>query len=170
MHIRQTTPDDLERIFSIYAYAREQMRRSGNADQWGNDKPSEELIKMDIENGDSYVIITPDTAEIAAVFSFIIGDDPTYAHIENGHWLNNDTYGTIHRIASSGIKKGILGHCLAFCEAKAPNIRIDTHERNHIMRHLLERSGYQKCGRIYVADGSPRIAYQKQLLPDRSPL
>lgn len=31
MYIRKTTPDDLQQVLSIYAYAREQMRLSGNA-------------------------------------------------------------------------------------------------------------------------------------------
>lgn len=163
MYIRKTTSDDLQKVLSIYAYAREQMKLSGNASQWGDDRPSAELIRADIQNKNSYVILTADTEEIAAVFTFIIGNDPTYARIENGSWLNDDVYGTIHRIASSGKQKGVLRHCLAFCEAKVPNIKIDTHEHNHIMQHLLESSGYQKCGRIYVDDGSPRIAYQKQV-------
>lgn len=168
MNIRKTTTKDLDQILSIYTYARLQMRLSGNPDQWGEDKPSPETIKNDIQNRSSYVVIDPISNEIAGVFAFIIGDDPTYHRIENGGWLNDDTYGTVHRIASSGIQKGILRCCLAFCETKAPNIRIDTHERNHTMQHLLENNGYIKCGRIYVADGSPRIAYQKQIQPAKS--
>lgn len=168
MYIRKTTPDDLQQVLSIYAYAREQMRLSGNASQWGDDKPSAALIRDDILNENNYVIITANTEEIAGVFTFIIGNDPTYAYIENGSWLNDEVYGTIHRIASSGKQKGVFRRCLAFCEAKVPNVRIDTHECNRVMQHLLESCGYQKCGRIYVEDGSPRIAYQKQIQPASS--
>jgi hypothetical protein len=32
------------------------------------------------------------------------------------------------------------------------------------MQHLLEKNDYTKCGIIYVDDGSPRIAYQKEQL------
>ena len=42
------------------------------------------------------------------------------------------------------------------------NIRIDTHEDNRIMQHLLDKYGFAKCGCIYVEDGTPRIAYQKE--------
>lgn len=168
MNIRKATPDDLEQITAIYAYAREQMRLSGNPDQWGEDRPSMEVIQNDIRSGCSYVITEPDTDRIAAVFAFITGEEPTYRIIEQGCWLNQDVYGTIHRIASSGTYKGMLRRCLAFCESLAPNIRIDTHACNRIMQHLLESSGYQKCGRIYVADGSPRIAYQKEVRPAAS--
>lgn len=166
MKIRKSTPDDLERILCIYAYARRQMKLAGNPDQWKDHYPSLEIVKKDIYNGCSYVMEDPvsrgQVPDIVAVFAFLFGDDPTYQRIEHGSWLNNEPYGTIHRIASSGRRKGVLRCCLSFCEAKAANIRIDTHDCNHIMQHLLESSGYQKCGQIYVADGSPRIAYQKK--------
>ena len=162
MTIRKATFEDMDKILVIYEYAREQMRLSENPSQWGNHYPSLEIVQKDIENGNSYVI-TDEADEICAVFVFIIGDDPTYKNIENGNWLNDDAYGTIHRVASSGKQKGVLRVCLQYCESKMPNVRVDTHENNRIMQHLLERSGYQKCGIIYVADGKPRIAYQKKV-------
>jgi RimJ/RimL family protein N-acetyltransferase len=51
--------------------------------------------------------------------------------------------------------------CLQYCEQRISNIRVDTHKDNLIMQHLLAKSGYEKCGIIFVEDGSPRIAYQK---------
>lgn len=158
MNIRHTTLDDLEQILVIYAYAREQMRLAGNPNQWDQHYPSLEILKKDIINKNSYVIL--DHTDIIAVFTFIIGDDPTYAFIENGNWLNSRTYGTIHRIASSGKRKGIFAYCLSFCLSKISNIRIDTHACNYKMQHLLQMNGFQKCGQIYTQDGSPRIAYQ----------
>lgn len=161
MTIRKAALEDIDKILDIYQYAREQMRLSGNPNQWGQKHPSVEIVQKDILNGNSYVIAKED--EIYGVFAFIVGEDPTYRRIENGAWLNNEPYGTLHRVASSGKRKGILQFCLAFCETKAPNVRVDTHECNRIMQHLLECSGYQRCGTIYVADGSPRIAYQKKV-------
>lgn len=160
MKIRKATPKDIDKILAIYEYAREQMRLTGNPNQWKQNYPSLEIVKNDIQNGSSYVVT--DGSEIIAVFAFIIGEEPTYKQIENGTWLNNDAYGTLHRIASSGKQKGIFRFCISFCESKMSNIRVDTHACNHIMQHLLESSGYQKCGQIYITDGSPRIAYQKK--------
>lgn len=40
-------------------------------------------------------------------------------------------------------------------------MRIDTHENNKVMQHLIKKNGFQECGIIYVEDGSPRIAYEK---------
>ena len=161
MKIRRAVPGDMKNIFAIYAYARQQMRLAGNPDQWGDSHPSMEIVQKDIADGSSYVV-TDEKDEICAVFAFIIGEEPTYRKIENGHWLSDDAYGTLHRVASSGRQKGILKLCLAYCEAKMPNVRVDTHGQNRIMQHLLEKNGYQRCGIIHVADGSPRIAYQKK--------
>ena len=38
---------------------------------------------------------------------------------------------------------------------------IVTHKDNKITRHLIEKNGFAKGGIIYVAVGSPRIAYEK---------
>lgn len=40
-------------------------------------------------------------------------DDPTYQEIENGNWYFNETYGTIHRIASAGVR--LLGRVYFAC-------------------------------------------------------
>lgn len=161
MTIRKAVLSDKNQILAIYEHAREQMRKSGNPNQWGTNHPPVDVIEYDIKNGNSYVIVEKD--EIYGVFVFVIGTEPTYEWIEDGRWLNDALYGTVHRVASSGKQKGIVRYCLSFCETKISNIRIDTHACNYIMRHLLENSGYQRCGIIYVADGSPRIAYQKTI-------
>lgn len=158
MTIRQTTLADYRQIQEIYAYAREQMRRAGNPSQWGDDRPAEETLLRDIRNGQSHVI--EEQRNICGVFTFIIGEDPTYQIIQQGQWLNDAPYGTIHRLAGSGAGKGIFRECLDYCLSRIPNIRIDTHRDNAVMRHLLEKHGFRKCGVIYVEDGSPRIAYQ----------
>lgn len=159
MEIRSAEPGDLNTILHIYAYAREQMRLSGNPSQWGNSNPSPETVRKDIRQKQAYVIIHQNT--ICGVFVFIIGPDPTYRLIENGAWPNDEPYGTIHRIAGNGQAKGILCTALSFCEKRIENIRIDTHADNRIMQHLLEKYGFKRCGYIYVEDGTKRIAYQK---------
>ena len=157
-NIRHTESDDLPRVMDIYEYAREQMRLNGNPDQWRDTNPTEVAIRNDIENKNSYVIERDGV--ICGVFSFIIGEEPTYKVID-GKWMCDGVYGTIHRLASGGIINGVFDLCLNFCESKISNIRIDTHRDNKIMQHLIEKNGFEMCGIIYVDDGSPRIAYQK---------
>lgn len=161
MQIRQTTRRDLPEVMDIYAYAREQMKRSGNPSQWGDDRPSVAVIEKDIRDGNSFLL--SENGELCGIFTFIKGEDPTYAVIEDGHWPNDEPYGVIHRIASSGRRRGIMDFALAYCEARIDNIRIDTHQDNLIMQHILEKHSYTRCGTIYVEDGSPRIAYHKKL-------
>ncbi len=159
MVIRKAVFDDLEVILNIYEYARKRMRLSGNPNQWKQNYPPKETIAGDIAAGNSYVIT--DDKEIVGVFAFIIGEDETYRCIEQGEWVKQGSYGTIHRMAGNGKRTGLFRICEQFCESRISNIRADTHADNAVMQHLLEENGYQKCGRIYAADGSPRIAYQK---------
>ena len=62
---------------------------------------------------------------------------PTYAHID-GAWLDDDSYVTIHRIASSGIVKGAAKDCINWCIEHYGNVRADTHPNNKAMQHVLE--------------------------------
>ena len=97
MTIRKTTLADLAEVMDTYANAREQMAAAGNP-QWAGGRPSEETIRSDIESGNSYVMLDGDV--LVGVFTLILGDEPTYAVIEDGAWLDDEPYGTLHRIAS----------------------------------------------------------------------
>ena len=166
MIVRKAELEDLDRAMQILDAGRQHMRGEGNSAQWTNGYPSRELIRSDIEQGRFFVWLDETEKErdpqaaIHGVFSFIIGEDPTYAYIENGAWPNDKPYGTIHRMASDGSRKGMLRECLQFCRSRIPEIRIDTHEQNATMRQACRRLGFLECGIIFQADGSPRIAYQ----------
>lgn len=159
MEIRKSTPEDINEVMDCINTARQLMRESGNTVQWTNGYPSKGLMLESIEKGYNFLIINDN--EVVATFDFIIGDDPNYSLIENGAWLNDEKYGVVHRLASNGKAKGVAQFCFEWCFQLFPNIRIDTHETNVAMQKVLERLGYQKCGIIYVADGTPRLAYQK---------
>ena len=159
MTIRPTTYADLDALTAIFAYARAQMAADGNPTQWGDGYPTREQLENDIHRGVSYVIVHEGVP--CATFVFIIGDDPTYAYIEDGQWLDDTLpYGTIHRIASNGQQRGIFRAVLDWCSAQCSNIRIDTHQANARMIHLIEHNQFTRCGIIYTRDNSPRMAYQ----------
>lgn len=139
MTIRLATTADLPAISAIYAFARTQMAKDNNPDQWGKSHPALELLEADIAAKHLYVI--EEAGNIGGVFAFILGEDPTYQQIE-GSWLNDQPYGTIHRIAGNGKVKGVFNKALAFCEQLEPNIRIDTHQNNKRMQHLIEKNGF----------------------------
>ena len=159
MVIRKTTLQDLPDVMQIYAQARIFMAQSGNPDQWKDSYPAEALVREDIAQGISYV--AEFDGQIETVFVYFEGDDPTYHLIENGSWKNEEPYGVIHRIASRGRVKGAGAKCLQWGFSQCKNLRIDTHDDNRVMQHVLEKNGFERCGRIYTETGSPRIAYQK---------
>ena len=162
MNVRHTTMADLPEIREVYADARELMKKNGNPTPWGDKFPPEEKILWDIEHGTGYAVVD-DNGVICGVFAFIIGPDPTYAVIEDGKWLNdNDEYGTIHRIATNGKTHGVFDACIDYCQSQIGNLRIDTHQDNKAMLHLITSRGFQRCGIIYTSyDGTPRIAFQR---------
>ena len=160
LKIRKGNPEDVETILRIFDSAKKYMRAKGNLSQWSDGYPSRSHVLEDIENGVNYVGETPE-GEIVMTFTFIEGEDPTYLEIE-GEWLNNEPYGTIHRIASDGTVSGVVKEACEFCFKKTENLRIDTHENNTPMRKALSDLDFIECGIIICRDGTPRIAFQKK--------
>ena len=155
--VRKAVESDLPRIEEIYAYARGFMAQTGNPNQWGKTHPPHDCIVDDIAKGLLHVITDADS--IHGVFFFVIGDDPSYAYIEDGDWKYKESYGTIHRIASDGSGR-ILQTAVEHCLKMIGNIRIDTHHDNVVMQKAVTKLGFEKSGIIYVEDGTPRIAYE----------
>ena len=164
MQIRKSQQEDLDRIMEIYAFARDFMAKNGNPNQWGpTNWPPKELIKNDIETGNSYVCLN-DEDEIIGTFFFIQGKDiePTYLEIKDGSWLDDSSYGVIHRLAGDGSEKGIGSFCINWAYTQCKHIRVDTHIDNIVMQKLVEKLGFTHCGTIYVEqDNYPRLAYEK---------
>lgn len=165
--IRLAGSDDLPAILKIYETARKFMAANGNETQWGDSYPPAGLVKSDMEKKQLYVIILDDS--IHGVFAFLAEPEPNYETIESGAWLSNTPYRAIHRVASDGTQKGIVSRCMDYCKAQCGHLRIDTHENNRVMQHVLEKNGFKKCGIIYLENGSPRIAYEYVETPLNSP-
>lgn len=160
MIIRQTRLDDLASVMAMYDYARGFMKEHGNGNQWINGYPSEELIISEINAKHSFVC-EDDNGELLGTFCYIEGVDPTYLKIYDGEWLNDEPYAVIHRMASNGKRKGIAAECLEWAYKHCDNLRVDTHSDNIVMQNLLTKHGFKRCGIIYVANGTERIAYHK---------
>ncbi len=160
IRIMHALPQDLPEIFQIYEKARNFMKKTGNPNQWGDHWPAEEMLVEDIRKGNLYVLREGNI--IHAAFAFIIGEDPTYHKIEQGKWLSDTEYGTLHRVASDGELHGVFRMIVQYAGQKIGHLRIDTHEDNKVMQHAIEKNGFMRCGIIHIADGSPRIAYEKE--------
>ena len=158
--VRHSTLDDLPIILGLRDQAREIMRSYGNTFQWPDGYPRDDMFRKDIETGGSHVIVDK-SGTIVGTFALLPSPEVTYNIIYDGQWLDEKPYHVIHRIASTPESHGILDVVLDYCEAVSPNIRIDTHEANIIMRKGLERHGYQYCGIIHLLNGDERLAFQK---------
>ena len=187
MVIRPATAADLPALRPVFEAAKGIMRTDGNPTQWAAPGfPPDALILRDIERGGGYVIssgeISPRATlgrddrtvisssssvissevekSIVAYFALLPSPEPTYATID-GAWLTDEPYGVIHRMASYPDVHGIFSAVIDYAAARYPHLRIDTHRDNRIMRHLIEKHGFTYCGVIRLADGSPRLAYER---------
>ena len=158
LSVKNAKITDLDTIVAIYKSAQDFMIKSGNPYQWGRTYPSLELIESDIR--EKKCMLVCDENDVHGVFALITEDEPTYHIIDNGNWINTEPYITIHRVASDGKVHGVFNCISNYCKSISSNVRIDTHTNNIVMQHHIEKNGFKKCGIIYVADGSPRIAYQ----------
>ena len=150
-------------MLRIYAAARSFMASHGNPHQWGhNNWPPEALLRRDIPSGHSYMCLSDGRS--VGTFFFLVGEDPepTYHEIHDGAWTDPSPYGVVHRIASDGSVKGVGTFCLNWAYEQCRHLRIDTHGDNTVMRNLLTKLGFVRCGTIYVPqDSDPRLAFEK---------
>lgn len=154
--IRQANEQELPRLMEIFAVAKAYMRRNGNGTQWGDEYPSEAFLRGDLEKGELYVV--EEQGIIHGCFVLAEGEDPTYATID-GAWHGTGRYGTVHRVASDG-SGGIFAALMEFAKARHTMLRIDTHEDNATMHHLIQKHGFRRCGIIFLEGyGGPRVAY-----------
>ncbi|MEG0639453.1 MAG: YchF/TatD family DNA exonuclease [Clostridia bacterium] len=156
--VRKAALEDLEKMLAIFERARAFMEASGNPTQWGNSYPSEALLRQDMAMGQSYVC--EENGHLLATFVLAEGVEPTYAHID-GAWKNNLPYGTLHRVAVSGERAGMADFIISWAFERTHSLRGDTHANNIPMQKAFERNGFEPCGVVKMADGTPRMAYQR---------
>ena len=156
--IRPAEVRDIPTILTIFDTARAYMRQTGNLTQWADGYPNEEIIRADIGAGECYVM---EEDGVHAVFTLLSAPDPTYAYIEDGAWPHNEPYGTLHRVASDGVIRGVVGKAVAFALERHNVLRCDTHKDNLPMQRALQGAGFTRCGIIYLEDGDPREAFQR---------
>ena len=165
--IRKARPTDMVSIMQVMEAAKGIMRSSGNMHQWTDGYPSEVIIMNDMERNGGFVIEDSDgehqsSGEIVGYFAFLPSPEPTYARIYEGKWLDDEQpYHVVHRIASYPDAHGIFRSIMNYCSSHDPNIRIDTHQDNTIMQHVINKCNFTYCGIIYLANGDERLAYQR---------
>lgn len=158
MQVRLTTEADLERVMEIYHGAQAFMAAHGNPTQWRDSYPTPEIVREDIALHRGYVC--EENGHLYAAFMLLEGEDPNYRRID-GAWLNDLPYQTLHRVASSGERKGMVDFIVQWALKRCENLRGDTHADNLPMQRAFERNGFRRCGIVWMQDGTERIAYQR---------
>ena len=158
MGIRKASTDDLAAVLAIYKRAREFMRQTGNPTQWKDSYPPEETVRKDIDTG--HLFVWEQKGKLHGVFAFFREGDPVYDALPVS-WLNQLPYAAIHRVASAGTQKGMLGACVDFCLSVCPNLKIDTHKENTVMQSALIKQGFTPCGTVNIPNVGERIVYQR---------
>ena len=102
----------------------------------------------------------------------IVDGDPAYDKIYDGDWKHhNKRYITFHRIAvlseftGQGIAQTFIQGLIEGTDAH--DFRCDTHEKNTVMQHILEKLGYVYCGKVPI-DGDV-LLIRKSKLSERRP-
>ena len=165
-YTRRATDADLDAIIAITDQAIAFLA-SQNSPQWqGGDGPTRSEFATAIANKIAYVLIHD--GKVAGVAKLIPGPEKAYEEID-GAWQNDSQhYMTIHRVAidgriqGQGLAKQLLRDLIMLSIDHGFNdIRIDTHEMNTIMQHVVTTIGftYQGMVEMPVANGE-RKAYQ----------
>ncbi|MGI6315161.1 MAG: GNAT family N-acetyltransferase [Christensenellales bacterium] len=172
MGLRKTKEEDVSSVLDLYREAREFMAEQGLR-QWTEGYPGRDSLEKDRERGYSWVL--EEEGAILGTAAYFIGEEPTYHSIE-GAWGGIGRTAVVHRlaVAKAARKRQIATRILTELINKARTagadwFRADTHRDNRPMRGLLEKLGFTMRGIIYVADGTPRVAYDLSLEQGEDP-
>lgn len=165
--IRKATSADIPEILKIMDSARAFQRSLGFV-QWKDGYPSVEIIESDISQGGAMVFIIDGIIE---AYAFLAFGDPAYDELPDNLWKFKGNYGVVHRLAVSdrhrghGISSAIFR--MIESEYRRENIgivRVDTGEKNIVMRKIMARNGYSPLG-LHNFIWGPRLVFEKRIIP-----
>lgn len=156
MLIRKTLPEDLPLLDTIFDECRAYMAKEGNPTQWDKNYPTSAVVAEDIKQGHGYVCLN-DAGEVVA--SFALGDsEPEYERMRDGSWHSDAPYIVVHRMGARP-GHGAGQFIFAWLMARYPHIRIDTHQDNKTMYHILEKLGFKRTGVVTYEGYGDRICF-----------
>lgn len=137
-------------------------------DQWqGSHKPSSEILLNDIKNNFGYVLELDD--EIIAFTSLCCEKHQIYDQISVDKFIiNKNNYITIHRFCTKqkqelkGIGNLLMKNIVEYVnKSLVIDVRIFTHPKNEIMKHLICKYGFIQIEEIIDKRlNSPRLVFQ----------
>lgn len=159
LQIRFATKEDLPRIDELFDGAREFMAKNGNPTQWTNGFPNSTTVEPFIAKGEAYVCFDDEKDNKVMAVYVLSSVEPAYDQ-DTVTWNSNQPFVVIHRLASeSGSGAGTF--IFKKVMADHPYVRIDTHEDNKPMLHLMDKLGFMYTGKVFYdrAGGGWRVCY-----------
>jgi len=160
--LTKAIPTQADTAYSFIDEARKHQREQGFV-QWTDSSPNIETVRCDIALGRGYLLMYEN--EPAGYLCIDFNGEPVYDRLE-GKWKSDLKYAAVHRVAlgdsvrGRGISREMFRLVRELCVQNGiHSIRIDTHEDNKKMQHVLEREGFQYCGTV-MYDIGLRLAYE----------
>ena len=157
MLVRKTRVEEIDDVIGIIRQNIAYFKEVG-IDQWQHGYPNRETIVEDVAKGISYVLVEDD--QVLGTCVIIFTAEHTSKVMIEGEWLNDEPYGTIHRIAMDPKVKGrgLANYFYEYAKALAIeqgiyNLRVDTHKDNKSMQAWIKKCGFEYTGIIRVKDG-----------------
>lgn len=171
MQIRKAEMADFDQVMAILKDGRNQLAERG-IDQWQGDYPNPDYVKEDIEHGYAYLVKSED-GETVGTLSIVPAPDTTYDQLDGAWQVETNDYVTIHRVAihsdhtghgyASKLYQAVISYFTSgFNDVKS--IRVDTHEDNLPMQHLIEKSGFKRVGTLHGVYRPNEISYVYELV------
>ena len=171
MQIRKAEMADFDQVMDILKDGRNQLAERG-IDQWQGDYPNPDHVKEDIEHGYAYLAKSED-GETVGTLSIVPAPDTTYDQLDGAWQVETNDYVTIHRVAihsdhtghgyASKLYQAVISYFTSgFNDVKS--IRVDTHEDNLPMQHLIKKSGFKRVGTLHGVYRPNETSYVYELV------
>lgn len=166
-YVKKATMEDLNRVMEVI-YEGVEILKNAQIPQWQDENiPPREVLRQDILNEDCFVLV--EQTQIVGVAVLQKEPEDNYKTLDSGKWLHdNQNYHTIHRFTISpntkekGLAKLFMSHLISEAyRTGGRDIRIDTHQKNIVMQHIIAKFDFSECGTmtIPIRDGE-RLVYQ----------
>lgn len=180
MLLRRAEMKDLPQIEQIILDGKAHLAAQ-NINQWRGQYPNMDVLVHDINNGYNYVLVEDD--EVLGTISAISGPDMSYQTLD-GQWMTEEgEYVALHRVAVSANHRGEGLSTKLFnavldelsLNPMIKGVRIDTHQENFGMQHVIKKMGFAETGLVKVLNSSNveqvyNIGYEKLNLPVSLPM
>ncbi|WP_251546426.1 GNAT family N-acetyltransferase [Limosilactobacillus caecicola] len=171
MHIEKAQLKDYDQIIAILKDGSNQLAEKG-IDQWQGDYPNPEHVKEDVQNGYAYLVHSADDETVGTI-TILPAPDHAYDELDGGWLMETDAYLTIHRLAihsdhaGKGYASKLFEEVINYIKTNRTDIqsiRIDTHEDNKAMQHLITKSGFTRVGTLHGVYRPKEISYVYEML------